>query len=196
MTVAEILDRGQRRVSVNMAGAAAVTQLFDRIKAIRIFIFLVLTHTIFTAMTGRALRLQISALPADRFTVAAMAVATVQRAAVFARITRRLVAKLQWRPAAGAMAMVAFQRGDEMPIRLADGFDTVMATGATASHPAVIETGRTPASGGMTQFTVIAADNVIHRFTNGGHTIMTTETAVANTAVIETGWRPGYCGMA
>ena len=81
--VADFLYRGQRTIRVDVAGAAAISQLRDAITDIRILVFFVRTRLEIARVTTGAVWLVSAIRPGDHGRITDVAIGAVEIASVF-----------------------------------------------------------------------------------------------------------------
>lgn len=85
---AEFLDRGQRRVGIQMAGTTAVTQFTNRVKRFGAFDLLVLALLVIIGVTAGTIWPVCCKRPCNSLVVRCMAIQTLGCCAVVTRVIR------------------------------------------------------------------------------------------------------------
>lgn len=138
-TRAILLDRGHRRVGIDVAGTGAISQLARGVLPVGVFGLLVWSGLIVACVATRAIRLKGRELPVNNLRIRLMAFGTLEIAAVILRLVGQAnMTIVGWRPRIRLVTHAAVLPGIEMTRVLAGGLRAVVAGRAGPEHLVVV----------------------------------------------------------
>jgi hypothetical protein len=144
-------DSGQRRISIRVASAGAITQFANRVVGLRTLNFQMCVGLITVGVAAGAVWSIGGICPRRLIRIRRMARRASQSHAMIARILRRTMFENEWRPSGCRVTHIALSCRGHMSRRLASCTRTVVACTAAARDTCVVELCRQPCERGVAQ---------------------------------------------